>query len=174
MSNKLLLMSGTWHWSGWVSVDANANEHPDIVAIVPPLPAAIKSRRWDQIMIIHGIEHLFYQDALLLTQECLACLAPNGELVLECPNLEYCCRALLGLIKTPPEEWDGQFSTGGIFGDPRPHDRFNMHLWGYTPVTLVALLVRAGFDPALVRVEAAQYHQPVRDFRVVGVKESGI
>jgi hypothetical protein len=171
-----MLMSGDWHFPDYISVEGDASQHPDIIAIVPPLPNAVTTRQWEEIAMIHGPEHLTREDGLMLFRECYTCLAPGGELIMECPDISFCAAAILGLVETPPEEFPGQFGIYGILGGGGGESKnpFMWHRSGYTPSSLTALLIEAGFDPALVRVETAVYHQPVRDFRVVGVKGKDI
>ena len=47
MTNKLLLGSGEWHWPDWITIDADAANHPDLVATVPPLPDIVQAQTWD-------------------------------------------------------------------------------------------------------------------------------
>lgn len=166
-SKKLCLGSGDWHWSGWVMLDADPNNHPDIIAALPPLPDAVKRVKWDVILMSHFLEHLWPDDALDLVRECREALAPGGHVDIELPDVSYCAKTILGLHETPPEEWPGQYGLYGILGDPRYHNPLMNHRSGFSPATLTALAVEAGFDPSLIRIEEAKYHKPIRDFRLL-------
>lgn len=169
MVNKLLLGSGTWRWAGWTTIDASPTSGADHVATVPPLPYAIRSTAWTVIQAIHFIEHLCPWEAETLIRQCYECLEPGGLLILEQPNIEYAAKVLIGEV-VPPQGAPGQFDMWPLFGDPTHRDPLMMHRWGYSPTTLTELLVRAGFDPGHIHVKPAQFHVPVRDFRLEGVK----
>jgi hypothetical protein len=47
MSNRLMLMARALKRPGWLTHDGNPEHHPDIVGMIPPLPAAILDGRWD-------------------------------------------------------------------------------------------------------------------------------
>src|SRR5882724_8991657 len=117
---KLCIGSGDWSGWGteWLMLDGDANNHPDIIAMVPPLPDAVKVMRFDTILMSHFIEHLTRSDALILLKECCAILNDGGTLELEQPDLEYCCRVYLGYIDPPAGRSREQFGKQGIFGLP--------------------------------------------------------
>lgn len=164
--NRLLLGSGSWRWAGWETVDADPDNHPDYLAAIPPLPTAILSSRWDVIMAVHFIEHLPPWKASDLLKSCYDILKPNGILILEQPNIEYCARCLLGLETPPAGGAPGQFDLWGFYGDPGHRNEWMLHRWGYSPRTMTELLVNVGFPRDCVEVREAQFHQPVRDFRI--------
>jgi hypothetical protein len=120
-------------------------------------------------MAIHFLEHLASWDARTLLTECYGVLNPGGKLILEVPNIAYCARVLLGEIQPPPGGAPGQFDMGGFYGDQSFQDEWMLHRWGYTPLTLSALVEAVG-EWTCVLVKPAQYHMPVRDFRVEAVK----
>lgn len=163
--NKLLLGSGDWHWDGWITVDANPDNSPDHLAIIPPLPPAVRAMQFQEIVASHFIEHLYRWDALLLLTECYEILLPGGVLTLEQPNLEYCCKVLAGVIDPPEGRNREQFGYWGIFGAPNGN-KWDGHKAGYTPETLSDLLVQAGFERANIAVIPGQWHEPIRDFQL--------
>lgn len=163
--NQLLLGSGDWHWSGWTTVDANSDNRADFTAAIPPLPLSVRDQQWDVIMAIHFIEHLPPWDAFALLKECRECLASDGVLILEQPNILQCAKVLLGL-EAAPGGAPGQFDLWGFYGDPTHHDVWMLHRWGYTPLSLVRLLMEVGFARDQIEVLPAMFHQPTRDFRV--------
>lgn len=163
---NLLLGSGDWHWGDeWLHVDANPDNHPDIVCALPPLPAEVIVRQFDQILASHFIEHLYRFDALALIKQCYEVLEPGGLLTLEQPDLAYCCKIIAGVITPPEGRSVEQFGMWGIFGRPEL-DPFMGHKYGYTPDTLSDLVVEAGFDRAKITIGPGKYHEPIRDFQL--------
>lgn len=162
---RLLIGAGADKRPGWVSLDANPAHAPDHVAVVPPLPAAVRDTSWDVIEADHFIGLVFRWAVVELIQEFYQALASTGMLVLEQPNIEYCARVLLGL-ETPPAATADQFSYWGFYGDPTHRDPFHSYRWGYTPQTLSDVLVEGGFQRDRIAVLPALHHQPRRDFRI--------
>ncbi len=163
-------MGGEKRKDGWVVLNADPRYDPDIVAAVPPLPPYVLDRQWEEVEAFHMVEHVYLWEALEMVKQIHWCLAPGGQFVVELPNVEWCMRVFLEQVK-PPRGAEGQFSTWGLWGDPNHKNPLYCHKWGYTPKTLTDLFVEAGFKRELVRLEEAQTHYPVRDFRLVGVKE---
>ena len=171
MSDKRQLMigAGEQRKKGWVSLDASPKYSPDILAEVPPLPPEVRDTQWDTIEMFHCIEHHFLWRARVLLQEIYNALKPGGMLILEQPNIEYCAKVLLGQVK-PPKGDPGQFDMWGFYGDPNHLDQYMCHHWGYTPESLRAELILAGWKDINITLRAATSHHPVRDFRLEAVK----
>lgn len=124
------------------------------------------TQQYNQIVASHFIEHLFKQDALTLLQQCYQVLRPKGELVLEQPNLAYCCKVVAGIIQPPPGRSVEQFGWWGLFGNSSPEEPLMGHRWGYTPKSLSDLVAEAGFSRDNITISAGQWHEPVRDFQL--------
>src|SRR5947207_3003763 len=108
--SKLLLGSGDWAWGDpWLSVDGSSTSPADIHAMIPPLPDAVRAMRFDEVLMVHAIEHLAPWLALELAKQVYAVLEPGGVFILEQPNILYAAQVLLGLVERPPEEFPGQF-----------------------------------------------------------------
>ncbi len=170
VSRKLMLGSAGWRAPGWTTIDANPTSGADYITTLPPLPDEALAERWEVIQALHFIEHLPLWKALELVRQCHEALLPGGVLILEQPDISYCARVLLGQIQ-PPRGAVGQFDMWGLYGDPTHGDELMLHRWGYTPRSLTDLLVEGGFERDRIRIADAVYHQPVRDFRIEGVRE---
>jgi len=167
---KLCIGSGSWHWGGdWIMLDGDTDNHPDVVATVPPLPDAIKVMRFDFILMSHFVEHLTRQDALILIKECYEILDEGGVIEFDQPNMDYCCRVYLGYIDPPEGYSREQMGIQGIYGEPYVHPLMG-HKYGYTPETLTKLVVEAGFNQDGIMIEQGHYHIPIRDFTLVAIK----
>lgn len=116
----------------------------------------------DQARAIHVIEHFYAWEALGVVQEWVRVLKPGGELAIECPCLEK----VIKLFEVP--QIDPRYTFWALYGDPR-HQRPDMnHYWCYSTLSLSRLMMQAGLEQ--VHAEPPQFHFPVRDMRVVGVK----
>jgi hypothetical protein len=144
--NRLAIGHGSPSREGWTTLDARAG---DIVAMIPPLPDAVKEQRWDVIEWIHGPASLYPWQLTALLAELRRALADDGVLVMETPNIERAA---------------GSSVLRWIFGDPSYEDPLVMNHWGYTPETLKEALEDAGFSR--IEVLPAQHHYPPRDFRI--------
>ena len=152
--NFLLLCAGPIKRAGWVTLDANPEFKPDILASIPPLPKEVTGTRWHTILWSHGIGSLYPWQAEEILPQLRAALADEGVLVLEQPN----ARAAAGrILEDPADMW-------WMFGRSYKHDALNMNHWAYTPETLAGALRGAGFT----RIEAlpAKGGLPERDFRM--------
>lgn len=162
---KLLLCCGPTHPAGYVRLDANPEHEPDILATIPPLPTEARGP-WDEIALIHGVEHFWRWQAGELLSSCYDALRPGGVLVLEQPNIEAAARVLLGL-ETPTYGGILESAMWPLYGDPAHQDPGYCHRWGYTPETLSALL-RETAPWSRIEVLPQRYHAYAagRDFRV--------
>ena len=152
--NRLILCSGHTGQPGWLTLDRNPECQPDILAAIPPLPAAVWARKWDEIEWIHGVGSLDPWQAHHVLAELHDVLAPEGKLVLEQPDLR---RAAEAILRDDSLAW-------WMFGDPSHHDTGMMNRWAYTPETLKSALIGAGFTN--IALLPAKYHSPSRDFRM--------
>lgn len=165
--NKLLLCAGHERWPDYLTLDANPDAHCDITAAVPPLPLAVLERQWDEVALIHGIEHFYLWDAEKLMRAVLRVLAPDGVFVLEQPNIEVAARVLMTSVVPeglPATDTLDRFGMYVLYGEPTYRDPLMVHKWGWTPKTLEKALRAAGFTR--VEEQRAQHHYPGRDFRM--------
>lgn len=166
---------------GWVRLDANPEVHPDILATVPPIPEFVLSRRWDEIELNHFLASLYKWEAKELLCQLWQVMAPGGKLVIETPDIGFAMRHFIltqagdtGIAPAfePPEGSyrPGQLDLWCFFGNPETQDKTIANHWGYTPKTLRALLIECGFEDIHIHDRPAQYHLPIRDFRMEAYK----
>jgi len=167
--NKLMIGAGRMRRKGWLTLDADPESGADIIATVPPLPDEARAVQWDEIEMIHVIEHFYLWEARQLLREIREVLAVGGRLVIEAPNIAYAARVLCGLVK-PPRGAKGKYDMWALYGDPRRSNPLYGHRWGYSPESMQAELIDAGFAAEAIEVKPAQHHKPVRDFRVEAIR----
>lgn len=170
---KLNLFAGRHVLDGWVNVDVvpspKAPRPPDILAnaLSIPLPDACA----DELMAIHGFEHLYLWEAPRALAEWHRLLKPGGRLVLEMPDVLKCAKNLIKLIEGSDEKALNSQAMHGLYGDPSKEDPWMIHRWGWTPKTIRPVLKRAGFDS--FKEPPTQWHgigKVHRDFRIEAVR----
>jgi hypothetical protein len=148
---KLILLAGADRRAGFQTLDMKGSH--DFIATVPPLPEAVKAISWDRIELIHGITQFYPWDAEVLVREIFDALRSGGTAIFEQPNLIECLRS--GAV-----EW--------LYGDPSLKEPEHMVKWAYTGISLRSLMYKVGFKNVVIG--RAQYHVPLRDFRLTAVK----
>lgn len=159
---KLNLGCGHRHMPGYVNVDFQDNwakKKPDVECDIRTLPYGDNTA--DEIMAIHVIEHFQLWEVPEILTEWARILKPGGRLILECP----CLNKVLFFLGQ--KELVLTHTLFALYGDPQYRKPEMVHKWCYSREHLSALMQR---DFKTVTVEAAQFHKPERDMRVVGVK----
>jgi len=169
---KLNLGCGRHVLEGWTNIDVQTSPHarcaPEILCDLKtiPLPDACA----EEAMAIHVFEHFYFWEIPSVLHEWRRLLQPGGRLVLELPNLIKCCQNVIdGKMKGGKDPH--QLGMWGLYGDPREEDPYMVHRWGWSPVTLKAMLESHGFTQ--VREEPTKWHpagRDHRDMRLVSVK----
>jgi SAM-dependent methyltransferase len=156
---------------GWTNIDVQASSRakraPEILSDLKSIPLADACAT--EAMAIHVFEHFYRWEVDQVLREWKRLLVPEGELVLELPNLIKCCQNLID--GTAGRDNPEQMSYWGIYGDPGHADPYMCHRWGWTPLTLAALLNSHGFIK--VREEPTQWHslgKLKRDMRLVSIR----
>lgn len=166
---KLHLFCGRRVIDGWTNIDVVASPKapraPDLLAsaLSIPLPDGCA----DEVMAIHGFEHLHSWDAPKALAEWHRLLKPGGLLVLEMPDVVKCAKNLVKLIETGDEKAIESLAMNGLYGDQSQQDPYMGHKYGWTPKTIKPLLKRAGFG--FFKERPTQWHgigKAHRDFRI--------
>jgi predicted SAM-dependent methyltransferase len=175
-SIRLCLGSGHKNVEGWISVDiasernalvVNGKQKHDKVPVTPDVTADLRALPFpdnyaDEARAIHVIEHFYPWEAEDLLTEWLRVLKPGAQLAIECPCMDKVL-ALANVPQVPPT-----MTYWALYGDPRYKDPLMMHRWCYGTNQMLKLLAQAGFVE--LRQEHPQFHQPIRDMRIVGLK----
>jgi hypothetical protein len=168
---RLLLCSGPVVMEGFKTLDVNPDYKTHYCAYIPPLPRVVINVQWDEIYLIHGIEHFYYWEALELIRNIYDALAPGGFAVFEQPNLKVTAEIFLGL-REPVTEDPKASGINAIYGDPVYGNPYMSHRWGWTPDALRQALVDVGFEPAKIKIGLglSRSFSQERDFRIEATK----
>jgi SAM-dependent methyltransferase len=158
---KLSIGSGQIRKPGWIHLDAVGG---DINATIPPLPPQVTATRWEEVEMIHVLEHFYHWDAVQVLREIRDVLMPGGKLVIEVPNLRFACEVFTGQRTALPGTVEMQCDMWVLYGNPDLKTPYQVHRWGWTPDSLTKTLRDVGY--ATVAVLPAQHHVPERDFRI--------
>ena len=149
-----------------MTLDADPRWEPDVVGTLPEFPIGSIRNDFDEIFLIHGIEHFHWWEAKPLLANIRTALRTGGTLVLEQPNLESVAKAILGMA-TYSDLWERD-TLWALYG--APEGGLMSHKFGYTPTMLKAVLEESGFASDKIHVLEAKSHYPGRDFRIEAVK----
>ena len=171
---KLNLGCGDKILEGYVNIDtvsSRAGKQPDVNADMCDL-SKIKSFAADEILAVHFVEHFYYWEVIPLLKSWRRLLKPGGKLILECPTLLYACQMIVENPAICSQAGKaGQMSMWPLYGDPSWKDQLMCHDWAYTPDSLKAVLLEAGFVQA--RQEPAQFKlREPRDMRITAINPS--
>jgi len=172
---RLDLGAGDKKQAGWISVDfgtferktLHKLEHQQRVEIKPDVTADLRALPFpddyaDEARAIHVIEHFYPWHAEDAVREWVRVIKPGGQLAIECPCLDKVMK-LWDVPQIPPA-----MTYWALYGDPRYKDELMTHHWCYSQMQLMKLMANSGLVD--LRPEQVQFHHPIRDMRIVGVK----
>jgi predicted SAM-dependent methyltransferase len=169
---RLNVCCGRQVLEGWTNIDVaqspETKKVPDLFAPATKIP--LPDGCAEEVMVIHGFEHLYRWECDAALEEWKRLLKSGGRLILELPDLYKCCQNILSGFTIFDRDPD-QYSYWGLYGDPRTQDPFMTHRWGWTPKTLRKILQEHGFHNIL---DAATQWHPAgrinRDMRMEAFK----
>ena len=133
-----------------VRLDIDQSVNPDIVSSVLDL-SIIDSESFDAIFSSHNIEHVYAHEVPIMLQEFLRVLNNDGVFVVNCPNLIPVARLIVEdkLTETAYTSPAGPISPLDILhghgASIKQGNEFMAHKTGFTPKSLNAALIEAGF-----------------------------
>jgi SAM-dependent methyltransferase len=157
---RLNVCSGRHVLKDWVNVDVVPSTHQKAKGKVPEILADMRSIPLpdacaDELMCIHGLEHVYPWEADVALAEWHRLLKPSGLLVLEMPDLLKCCANVLSGYTVEGKHKD-QYGLWGLYGNTDDRDPFMCHKFAYSPASLTAKLKAAGFVD--IKQEPPQWH----------------
>ena len=133
-----------------VRLDIDKSAKPDIVSSVLDL-GIIDSESFDAIFSSHNIEHVYAHEVPIMLKEFLRVLNNDGVFVVNCPNLIPVARLIVEDKLTEPAYISpaGPISPLDILhghgASIKQGNEFMAHKTGFTPKSLNAALLGAGF-----------------------------
>lgn len=162
---KLNIGCGRMVLDGWTNCDIQVSPHaprePEILCDAKEIP--LEDGCADEVMALHLIEHFYLWEVPDVLNEWRRLLKDGGKLILELPNLELACIAVLEGKSHSKSMWP-------LYGDPGHCDEHMCHRWGYTPETIEVLLRHFGFGEIQHLPPQTHGAQEDRDMRVEAIK----
>lgn len=157
---RLHLGCGKRLWPGFVNVDLFGE--PDVRSDLKSLP--FDDAVADEIHAIHVWEHFHLRECADVLREWMRVLKPGGKLVLEMP----CKDKVFDLIRAGDER--PEMVLWPFFSDPRHvQTEYDMHKWLWSVQDIAQFLANMGFVD--IRSAKPLFHQPIRDMRIIGIKD---
>ena len=157
---KLHLGCGKRKWPGFVNVDLFGD--PDVRTDLKSLPFDDASA--DEIHAIHVWEHFYIHECEAVMREWMRVLRPGGTMVLEMP----CQNNVFNLIRAGEKR--PQLIMWPFFSDPQNiRTEYDLHKWLWSVEDITNFMAQMGF--ATVSLAKPLFHQPIRDMRIIGVKD---
>lgn len=133
---------------GWINVDhPSAESDPSIEADIycDAIDLPFKDQTVQRIYAGHLIEHLSESDLYSFSAECGRVLAPDGQLMIVCPDMDR-----INQMPDPPE-WLLEAMRTDNEGRTGEH-----HLWQPTATSVLDFLEHEGWDAGEVPLESIQ------------------
>ncbi|MCD6565597.1 MAG: class I SAM-dependent methyltransferase [Bacteroidales bacterium] len=121
------------------------------------------------ILMVHYIEHVEYDNVLILLRKMYKWLRVDGQLILEFPDIIKLCKPVLKNKRNPDKLFGSPDCLRGIYGNLRKGITiYDYHKWGWSKCNMVPILNNIGFKT--VNVERAHHHSTMTDTRIVAIK----
>jgi hypothetical protein len=164
---KIHLGCGDILLPGFLNIDA-CNPKADVLAKAEEL--AFPPESVQEVVAYHFLDVLWPEDGRLLLKRIYAWLCPGGTLTMEVPDIIKCCALILDAERRDDiEELEsGPRGLRGLFGQGRDG---LANRWGFTPKTITAALIEAGFRRKDIYLgDGGSHYCPDRDMKVVATK----
>ena len=155
-----------WDLERWVNIDCQRLKN--VIPMDPAHGLGFRDDTFDEIRVIHVLEHVTRENHLQFLEELLRVLKPRGIFYVEVPNLPRVCKFLYEAHKKGDEE-EAHRWIAAIYGKHRrPGDG---HAWGFTSGSLEYLVRSAGFDEVTSTVDwVSGHHKQGPVYLVKGTK----
>lgn len=134
---KLYVGSRNYRPAGYVTVDIDAANNPDILADIRDM-SPVADGTCDEVVAGHVLEHIDWPDSFAAMAEFTRVLKPDGIVRIAVPDMAALLRMLLS--------GESAFHVMGlIYGLGGRTNSFEAHRYGFTPGMLVDILETLGF-----------------------------
>ena len=175
---RLEIGSGNSPQNGFEHLEINPDcPHIEYNCDCREIPVA--DNTFDEILAVHVIEHMEWQQGIVALKEWSRVLKPGGMLCISTPNLDYIINSYLD---DSDKNWKRELKTPGwSFPEPCHHDKtawlnfkifstdipFNLHKACYDAKWMTKLLNEAGFDKVEIIQDPSSLN--VRAYKANGV-----
>lgn len=136
---KLYVGSRNYRPTGYLTVDIDPRQNPDIVADITNM-LGVESDSCQEIVASHVLEHLEWPDSFAAIAEFARILCPGGMLKVAVPDADL----LIGMLR----EGDNPFyATGLLFGVGGRDNKFEQHRFAFNATMLNQIFGVLGFTP---------------------------
>ncbi len=155
-----------------VRFDIDESVHPDIVGTILDMDN-VGSGSMDAIYSSHNIEHIYPHEVAIALREFERVLAPNGFVVITCPDLQSVCKLVADdkLLEPAYTSPMGPITPLDILYGHRPSlqrgNHYMAHKCGFTLNVLLSALKGHGFNSV-----AGMRREQAFDLFAIGFKEN--
>lgn len=129
----------------WTHNDARPLPDIEIVCDIRDLPKNVEAGSCEAILARHVLEHFPHHQTVEVLTEWRSLMKPGARILIEVPNLEWQCQAILAASERDHRgEWTQDKVVVLMYGDQDYPG--NAHLTGFTSWTLMASMEAAGFN----------------------------
>jgi SAM-dependent methyltransferase len=133
-----------------VRFDIDKSVNPDIEGTLLDMNQ-VKSESMDAVYSSHNIEHVYPHEVEIVLKEFLRVLKNDGFVIIECPDLQSTCEAVVNdkllepLYQSPAGPISPIDILYGLRVDLQKGNEYMAHKCGFTYSTLLGAFVQAGF-----------------------------
>jgi hypothetical protein len=164
---KLNLGCGTNHLEGYLNIDADPRNIPDLCLTIANLKSAFIPLSFQEVLLIHVIGYLRLWEVRDLLNDVYSLLMLDGTFIIEGPDFEKLAKSIVG----NPEDSE---ALRAVYGYDADHDKervkYTVYHSGWTTAHLRRELFAAGFRKVDIKDPLTHGKRTWRDYRIEAIK----